>query len=98
MIIKGNLELQQSTIESLGSVVKVKGWCKLNSNFNLKSLGKLKRVEGALWLLFCEDLKSLNNLEYALYIYLHGSGITSEYIVRNKPELYDRCDWKRDFW
>lgn len=96
MIIKGHLKLEQSnSLVSLGTIEKIKGYCKLNMCKNLQFLGNLLKVEGALWLIGCENLKDLGNLKQALYVYLADSGITPYYIKKEKPELFDRCDWER---
>ena len=50
MIIKGELNLGESSIESLGELTEVKGDLYLRDCVNLKNLGNLKTVGGDLYL------------------------------------------------
>ena len=72
-------------------------------------MGVLKIVHGDLYLRNCKNLKDLGNLEIVGtekiseddddlddIISLEGSGITSDYIMKNKPWLRSNCDFGYD--
>jgi hypothetical protein len=63
MIINGNLNLSNSTIESLVELKEVRGNLELWDCYNLKSLGNLEKVNGNLYLNNCRNLKDLGNLK-----------------------------------
>ncbi len=112
MIIKGNLDLRRSNVESLGNITKVFGYLLLENCENLKSLsnlkevknslslntqieslGKLEKVGEDLYLQSCRNLKTLGDLKETNRVFLNGSGITREYIIKEKPFLLDKCIW-----
>ncbi len=113
MIVNGSLNLQYSSISSLGNIKKVKGFVSLLGCINLKSLGNIKfimedltandeleslgeleEVKGDLRLQRCKNLKSLENLlKVKGFIYLENSGVTKEYVEKEKPNLLKRCRW-----
>lgn len=64
MIIKGNLILDTSSIESLGEIEEVKGNLYVFNCYNLTSLGKLKKVDKVLGLAESRNIESLGELEY----------------------------------
>lgn len=72
MIVKGDLILDSSNIESLGELEKVNGKLSLYNCSDLKNLGNLKTVDGLLDIRFCSSIISLENLEYCRDIRLMG--------------------------
>ena len=93
MIIKGNLDLGNSNIESLGKLIEVNGYLYLSNCKNLKDLESLEIV-GNLFLRNCENIKSLGNLKRVNgSLSLKNSGITREYIIKEKPFLLDKSFW-----
>ena len=112
MIIKGNLDLRRSSIESLGELTEVNGKLQLENCHQLKSLGKLKKIKKNLslndeietlgdleevgedlLLQRCGNLKDLGKLKQVRILKLKNSGITKEYIIKEKSFLLDKCDW-----
>lgn len=81
-------------LKSLENLEEVKDFLVLNYCKNLKSLGKLKTVKGNLDLRYCSSLKDLGELKIVKKIYLFGSGITKQYIKKQKSFLLDKCDWE----
>lgn len=63
MIIKGNLDLQNSSIESLDELKEVRGNVNLSFSKNLKDLGNLSKVF-SFTAIDCSTLFSLSNLEF----------------------------------
>lgn len=63
MIINGNLNLSESTIESLGQLKEVNGNVYLEGCIKLKSLENLKKVTGNLIVNYSYYLETLGNLE-----------------------------------
>jgi hypothetical protein len=59
--IIGNLDLYEANIESLGSLIHVRGWLNLHSA-NINTLGDLRSVGGDL-VMEHSNIKSLGNLE-----------------------------------
>lgn len=114
MIINGNLDLERSSIESLGNIKEIKGELNLISCKKIKSLGNLKKigkdfysndeieslgdlqiVNSSVFLQKCYLLKNLGKLKKVKgSIYLLGSGITKEYIEKEKPFLLNKCVWE----
>ena len=75
--IKGDLNLTNTNITSLGNLEYVGGNLYLNSCTNLTSLGNLKYVGGTLDLQYCINLTSLDNLKsVGRYLDLGGTNIT----------------------
>lgn len=62
MIIKGDLNLRNSSIESLGNLEEVDGDLNLTDS-KIISLGKLKIVRGRISCWDCKNLKDLGNLQ-----------------------------------
>jgi len=87
MIIKGNLDLRNSNIESLGELTQVNGYLNLFECKDLKSLGNIKKIKDALVLYGCENLKNLGKLKYCGKILIYNSRITETYIKQYKPDL-----------
>lgn len=63
MIIKGNLDLEGSSIESLGSIREIHGDLSLFKTNNIESLGNLEKVKGNLFLTL-SNVKSLGQLKF----------------------------------
>jgi hypothetical protein len=61
--VEGDLDLSDSTIESLGELEYVAGNLTLYDSFYIKTLGNLKKVDGYLNL-FNSHIESLGELEY----------------------------------
>lgn len=96
MIINGNLNLHRSSIVSLGKITEVKGGVQLRQCENLKDLGDLEKIQGNLILYNCKFLKSLGKLKefnFMQSIRLSGSGITKDYVRKEKPWLMSVCSW-----
>jgi len=94
MIIKGNLYLDESSIESLGNIKEIKGNLILWKCYNLKDLGNLEIIRGDLInLMFTKKLQSLGKLKRftGKRILLYASNITPKYIEEEKPFLLDKC-------
>jgi len=94
MIIKGNLYLDESSIESLGNIKEIKGNLILWKCYNLKDLGNLEIIRGDLInLMFTKKLQSLGKLKSfdGKRILLYASNITPKYIEEEKPFLLDKC-------
>jgi hypothetical protein len=99
--VNGNLDLSwNSNLKTLGNLEKVNG-LKFNTlgNLNLfncrnlKDLGNLQFVYHSLFLGNCKNLKTLGKLSFAYRIYLKDSGVTEEYIRKEKPKLLGNCKW-----
>lgn len=94
MIINGNLDLSNSSIESLVKLIEVNGYLYLSNCKNLKNLESLEIV-GNLFLRNCKNIKSLRNLKRVDgSLNLKNSGITKEYIIKYKPFLLDKSFWE----
>lgn len=159
-IIKGDFYLANSNLKSLGSIKIIQGECQASGSSliefgenliavyddiilayshelksfgkgfkkcygnlsltkceSLKNLGNIESVGRTLNLTGCKSLTSLNQLKYAdkIYIedctllktlpkdlkvskniYIKNSGITKEYMKKEKPDLFESCIW--DYW
>ena len=84
------------SLGSLGKLKNVRGTLQINRNQNLKNLGDLEEVGASLYLTNCPKVKSLGKLkDVKNEIFLKGSGITEEYVKKNKPQLLSKCNWNR---
>lgn len=63
MIINGSLELEKSSIESLGNIREIHGDLSLFKTNNIESLGNLEKVKGSLFLTL-SNVKSLGKLKF----------------------------------
>ena len=93
MIINGDLNLNNSSIESLGNLKKVKGDLLLWNCKNLISLGDLEEVdEEFINITYCKKLKDLGKLKLNkdLKIYYKRSGITKK-IINKKYKEFEEC-------
>lgn len=159
-VIKGDLYLTNSNLKSLGSIKFIQGDCQASGSSlkvfgenliavsgdiilayshelktfgksfkkcygnlsltkcgSLENLGNIESVGRTLNLIGCKSLTSLNQLKYAdkIYIedcpllktlpkdlkvskniYIKNSGITKEYMKKEKPDLFESCIW--DHW
>lgn len=77
---------------SFGKLKKVTFYINAWGCENLTSIGDLEEV-GSLNLTNCINLKDLKNLKIAKELILKGSGITEEYIRKQKPYLLSKCRW-----
>lgn len=80
-------------LKSLENLEEVKDFLVLKFCKNLISLGKLQKVKGELDLQYCSSLKDLGELKIVKKINLFGSGITKQYMKKEKPFLLDKCIW-----
>lgn len=91
-----DLDIHSNNIKSLGDLEYVDGAIRLQDSENLKDLGKLKYSKASINLENCKSLKTLGDLQYIeggykSSIYLRGSGITYEYVKKEKPLLLSKC-------
>ena len=97
MIINGTLDLSNCReLKNISGITQIKGNLKLNNCNNLISLGDLEEVEAYLYLVNCKYLKSLGKLKNynnQKGIRLARSGITEQYIKREKSRLLKNCFW-----
>ena len=61
--VKGDLNLQFTTVQDLGQLQSIEGYLRLSYCSKLASLGKLQSVEGNLSLFACSKLASLGQLQ-----------------------------------
>ncbi len=115
MIINGDLNLKNSSVESLGEITEINGDVFLTDSSiislgklkiikgslscwdcsNLISLGELNEIKGGIKLWGCKNLKSLNKLnKVGLVLLLRESGINEEYIKKEKPKLFNQCEFR----
>ena len=93
--VNGSLNLSNCVnLESLYSLEYVEKFINLSNCVKLTSLGKLKYINRNLLLENSKNLKSLGDInECDGNILLTSSGITKEYIEKEKPWLKDKCLW-----
>lgn len=93
--VKGNLHLSNcKKLESLNSLEEVNGNVDFEDCKNLKTIENLTSVNGNLFLRKCKKLKSFKNLkEVRKLLFLKGSGITKEYIEKEKLWFLEKCIW-----
>ena len=62
----------------------------------IEDLGELEEI-GTLRAEYCSKLKTLGKfklIKYGGLIHLNHSGITKEYVIKEKPSLYHQCKWE----
>ena len=96
-LIKCGLHLDLGNCDNLKSLKNlkiVKGYLILPKQ--IEDLGELEEV-GTLRAEYCSNLKTLGKLKkikYSGFIYLNHSGVTKECVLKEKPFLYDYCQWE----
>ena len=93
---RGLILIKCEKLKTFGKLTKVPFFINASYCENLISLGELREV-GSLNLKACKNLKSLGKLKIANEIILKDSGITLEYVKKEKPWLLEKCKWEWDF-
>ncbi len=85
--VVGTITAEETNITSLGKLKIVRGNVFLINCVNLTSLGNLQIVYGYLNLYGCKNLKDFGKLKAVIgKISIGQSGITNDYIFKNKKE------------
>lgn len=83
---RGLILIKREKLKTLGKLTKVLFFINASYCENLISLSELSEVSSF-------NLKSLGRLKIANEIILKDSGITLEYIRKQKPYLLSKCRW-----
>ncbi len=95
MIVKGNLDLSNSSIGKLPDNLIIYGYLKLYKCKNLKELPEGLQVLKSINLISTnlEELPKSFRFPLTGYLQLENTKITKEYITENFQKFINRCKW-----